>query len=43
MLGSIPIFFRQRELSLGSIPKVIFLLKGISPFTLKGLIPEVDK
>ena len=31
------------ELLWGSIPQVISLLKGISPFTLKGFIPEVNK
>ena len=43
MVGWIPIFFRHWELLWGSIPKVIFWLKGTSPFTLKGLIPEVNK
>ena len=38
MLGSIPIFLRQRDLLWGSIPKVIFWLKGISPFTLNPVL-----
>ena len=35
--------FSKRDLIWGSIPKVIVLTRGISPYTLKGLIPKVNK